>query len=417
MPITRRALLASAAPLYAATPIRREAFLKSPGKGAAIMAYAFYTRPTGGDMLSIEQRWSRSDTIDISYIRRSTSHGRTWSTPEERKTGERRPNGMLRRHPRAGWVDPRTGRYIEFWNEGILPTDDPLEGMRQWRLYYRISADGARTFSPAHEVIHEGREFSSQHPLPHVTIGHNCVMLGDQSCVPISAPNGHILVPVELSAATPDGKLYNPGGGYTWTDSAVLHARWQGNRLVWRMSEILKGDPARTTRGLVEPTIAFLDDGRLLMVMRGSNDKKPELPSRRWVSYSRDGGRTFSEAVPWTYSTGEPFFSPSSCSQLLKHKSGKLFWLGNLTPTNPKGNRPRYPFVIGEVDRRSGLLLKASARTIDDRQPGESEILTLSNFYAREDRETGGIALHMTRLFAHADGWEGDAMLYRIPVE
>jgi hypothetical protein len=37
---------------------------------------------------------------------------------------------------------------------------------------------------------------------------------------------------------------------------------------------------------------------------------------------------------------------------------------------------------------------------VDDRQPGEDEILTLSNFYAREDCETRQIALHMTRMFA-----------------
>jgi hypothetical protein len=66
------------------------------------MAYAFYTRRRGGEMVSIEQRWSRSDTIDIAYYRRSSDHGRTWSAPVAQQTGERRRERLLRRHLRGG---------------------------------------------------------------------------------------------------------------------------------------------------------------------------------------------------------------------------------------------------------------------------------------------------------------------------
>ena len=119
-------------------PTRREVFLRSPGKGTAVMAYAYYTRPRGGAMMSIEQRWSRSDTIDVSYYRFSSDYGRTWSPPVERPTGEKRPDGMLRRHLRGGWVDPATGRFLEFGVEGTLPHDDPLEGLRQWNIFYTV---------------------------------------------------------------------------------------------------------------------------------------------------------------------------------------------------------------------------------------------------------------------------------------
>ena len=152
------------------------------------------------------------------------------------------------------------------------------------------------------------------------------------------------------------------------------------------------------------------------MVVRGSNDRKPELPGYRWRAISRDGGRTWTKPEPWTYHDGSPFYSPSACSQLLRHSNGRLYWLGNISPQNPRGNRPRYPFIIGEVDNDSGLLRRDTIRVIDDRRPEEPEILMLSNFYAREDRKSGGIALHMTRLAALADGWEGDALLYTIPL-
>jgi len=416
MTLTRRRLLAAPAALLPAQPtfpgIRREVFLPSPAKGVAVMAYAFYTSSSGGAMSSIEQRWSRSDTIDIAYIRQSKDHGKSWSEPVEMRTGERRPEGMLRRHPRGGFVDRKTRRYIEFWTEGVLPSDDPLEGMRNWNIYYRIwRGDKA---GPVQQVIHTGAEYNARHALPGVWTGKNAVMLGDMTCIPVTGADGSILLPVEITPLGPDGKLYNPTGGYTYTDAAVVIGRWKGERLEWTISDVVKGDPAVSTRGMVEPTIEFLNDGRLLMVLRGSNDKKPELPSHRWACWSSDGGRRWTTPKPWTYEDGQAFFSPSSCSQLVRHSSGRLYWLGNLTPENPRGNRPRYPFVIAEVDLGTGLLLRKSVRVVDTLGPGDDPLLTLSNFYAREDRLTGEIALHMTRLFALADGWKGDAFLYHI---
>jgi hypothetical protein len=64
----------------------------------------------------------------------------------------------------------------------------------------------------------------------------------------------------------------------------------------------------------------------------------------------------------------------------------------------------------------TGLLRRESVRPIDTLQPGEDPILSLSNFFAREDRLTGEVAVHMTRLFARADEWAGDAYLYRVSV-
>jgi len=140
--MTRRRFLATpaAACLQARERVSSEVFLRSPAKGVAVMADAYYTRRSGGAMVSIEHRFSRSDTVDAAYYRYSKDYGRTWGPPVEKTTGEKRPEGMLRRHPRTAIVDPKTGRFIEFWIEGILPTDDPLEGMRQWNIYYRVDA-------------------------------------------------------------------------------------------------------------------------------------------------------------------------------------------------------------------------------------------------------------------------------------
>ena len=58
--------------------------------------------------------------------------------------------------------------------------------------------------------------------------------------------------------------------------------------------------------------------------------------------------------------------------------------------------------MVAEVDTQTGLVIRDSVTAIDDRAPGESEQLTLSNFHALEDRETGEILVSLPRYFAQA---------------
>jgi hypothetical protein len=403
--------------------ISREIFLPSPRPGTAVLANTYYTRPTGFDLISMHELTSRSDTTDVAFFRYSKDNGRTWTAAEEIRTEERRPHGKLRRMLRGACVDPHSGRFLRFRIEGVLPTDDPLEGMKQWVVFYSASMDGGLTWHLDEQIIHQGTQYSPGHPLPGVFTGKTCYMIGDTASVPLILDDGTILLPIIITPAGPDGNYHNPGGGLTYTDAAVLHGRWaaDGRHLEWELSEVVKADSQLSTRGMDEPTLAMLADGRLLMVLRGSNDKKPDLPGRRWVAYSRDRGRSWTKPAPWTYAGGGSFFSPASCSQLLTHSSGRIFWLGNLTEQNPVGNRPRYPFVIGEVDRQTGLLRRESVRIIDDRKPDDGPDLSLSNFSAREDRSNGEIVLHLSRLFQKSHGeprdWTSDAYIYHIPVD
>ena len=400
-----------------------ETFSPSPGLGAGVIASSYYASRDADVLVSIHSHISRSDTADVAYLRRSMDNGRSWCEPALWPTKFDAPGGTGRRHHGGGYVDPQTGRYLNVWIEGILPHDDPLEGLSHWVLFYSVAEDGASTTTVCQQIVADGSEFDERHPLPGVTVGKNCVMIGDTTCRPLTLSDGRILWPVQSSPIGPDGNYWNPGGGFTYTDALVLHGRWSSDgRIAWQASDRVKGDPHRSTRGLIEPTLAQLADGKILMVMRGSNDGRPELPGYKWASLSEDSGYTWSPPVPWTFTDGTPFFSPSACSQLLHHSSGKLLWVGNICHQNPKGNSPRYPLVVGEVAQDSGLLILDTVRLLDDRKPGESAHLTLSNFYVREDRETGELLLHMTRFFAQAGNcgtadWTADALLYRIGLD
>ncbi len=386
------------------------------------MGGSYYTTADGLELVSVHSHTSRSDTVEVAYVRRSEDNGRSWGEAEEWPMRFEDRDGMGRRHVRGGYVDPRTGRYLQVWTEGVLPTDDPLEGMRQWKLHYAVSEDGGRTRVVAEQIICAGQEFDAVHPLPGVTIGTNCVMIGDLGQLPLTRSDGAILMPVQSTPIGPDGKYYNPGAGYTYTDCLLLVGHWsEDGRLCWSCSERVCGDPERTTRGLVEPTIAELADGRLMMVMRGSNDAHNELPSHKWRALSADGGQNWGAVEPWTYSDGEAFFSPSACSQLIPWVDGRLLWAGNICAANPSGNRPRYPLVVGEVDRENGLLIRESVQTVDDLQADDDEMLTLSNCYARADRETGELLLHYPCFFARGyEGqrrWTTDLSLTRVGVD
>jgi hypothetical protein len=403
--------------------IRREVFIRSPKPGVAVfLSTSYYPKPKGLELISMYGLIARSDTVDGAFFRRSEDNGRTWSAPVEVSTSAHRPDGTFRRVTLGGSCDPQTGRFIRFRNEAVLPTDNPLEGMRHWYVGYTVSEDGGLTNVVDEQIIQHGAEFSATHPLPGVWVGRNCVMMGDFAAVPVTLSDGTLLMPVCITPVGPDGNYFNPGGGYTYFDVAVLRGRWQADKhIAWELSSVVKGDPARSTRGMDEASLAVLADGRVLMVMRGSNDKKPALPGRRWAATSADGGRTWTQPRPWTYANGEDFYSPASSSQLLTLSSGRVFWLGNITPQNPTGNSPRYPFVVGEVDRQTGLLRQETVRIVDDRGAGETEFLQLSNFSAREDRETGGIVLHLCRFFEHTAGpvrdWTSDAYVYHLPVK
>ena len=377
----------------------RELFYQSPADGALALANTFYTTTDPLHKMRVRSVMTRSDTADSMDVSHSTDNGQTWSEPQSRETYKTTPTGVLRQYPQPGFVDPVTGQMLTIVMQANLPSDDPREGVKNWFLRYRISDDAGHSNKVDEQVIQQG-DFTAEHPIDGIWVGKNCAMIGDLTCRPIRTRRGQILVPVQFTPIGPDGEYHNPGGGYTYHEAAVLIGTWtHDHRITWEISSRVANDPEKSTRGCVEPTLAEMPDGRILMAIRGSNDVKPHLPSYRWYAVSQDGGYTWTPPQPWTYTNGDNFFSPSSCSQLLQHSNGNTYWLGNICAHNAHGNAPRYPLVIGQVDPDSLLLMKDTLTAIDDREPDESDLMSLSNFMAHEDRQTHEIILHMSRGF------------------
>jgi hypothetical protein len=366
---------------------------KATSKKISPLRDAIYQKATGVEM--------------IKYGGYSPDNGRTWQTLEVAPAFDSNLPYGYRRVPRGAWRDPANGNIMLLLNCMDTPGKDPgaHEPRWQWHWYYlryRVSTDGGRTYLFDEPIVQKGDKYSPKKPIDGVHIGKNCFFLGDAGSRPIRTQEGTVLVPMQRAPLRPDGKgFHNPGGGWYWLDSMVLIGRWtKDNHIVWDASMPIEGDGNRTARGLCEPTIAQMPDGKILCIMRGSNggprDPSYKWPSRKWVSVSQDGGYTWSEPEPWTYSDRKPFFSPASMSVLFTHSNGCIYWIGNLSQSNCRANRPRWPLIIGQVDPKTYGLIRESVLVIDTKQADEKDI-NLSHCYAFEDRETGDIVIPTTR--------------------
>ena len=399
--------------------IGKRVFVEPPEKGLCVTAGTInYTSLTDKTLLHTYGVMHRSDTADRAYRRWSYDNGRTWTEPDTIQTGFPFDGGVKRVYSTSLYLEPRTGRLIEFFIIGNLSNDDPLDGLRKWVIHYRISTDGGKTFDELRPILHEGTEFTPEHPLPNVWTGKNSAM--NPCCRPITIHTGEVLLACQISPMDSNGNLYNPTGGYTYHYTAILIGKWDEDEtdLHWILSDSVQVGPEQSTRGAIEGTLSELEPGKILLIMRGSNDSNPQLPGHKWMSHSTDNGRTWTKPVPWTYTNGQTFYSPSSCSYLVRHqRTKKLYWFGNISSENPRGNSPRYPLVIAEVDQKKLALKRETVLIIDTRGEGDGERLQLSNFAVYEDRATTDFIVISNRWGQDADNpWYSPAFIYRIQV-
>ena len=377
---------------------------------------AFYVHSTSLEMMTFDER--------------SPDNAKTWLPEKASIHGISNPSWTYRQF-HNGFVDPVNNHILILCNAGDFRKQDdgsePPEAVKTAYIRYLVSVDKGKTLL-FNERIMQTDAMDTEQPLDGVRIGLNAFFLGDETSQPIRTKAGLILVPVHMTLFNAEGRPEDFGNEVStmgYFHSLILIGSWQkDHRLKWQGSEQIRPkDPALSSRGLFEPTLVELPDGRILCVMRGSNgypkDRNFERPSHKWYSISDDGGFRWCEPKPWRYSTEELFFSPSSTSQLIKHSSGRIYWIGNLISENAKENNPRWPLVIAQIDPQSAMLIKETVTPIDTKTPDAGTHLSLSNFQAFEDRETTDFLLPMERVTLSADYKEKlgrELMLYQINV-
>jgi len=205
---------------------------------------------------------------------------------------------------------------------------------------------------------------------------------------------------------------YMPGRRYSFNRGGVRLMRRDPATGEWTASEPQYVPPEVSSRGLLEPDVAVLRGGDLLVVCRGSDT--PTTPGRKWMCVSTDGGRTLSPVEELRYDDGSRFYSPSSIHRFFRSsRNGILYWIANIVPEPPRGNSPRYPLYIAEIDEQKLAVRKDSLVMVDNRRAGEPETVQLSNWSQLEDRESLDLEIYLSRIGEHPERfWESGVYRY-----
>lgn len=353
--------------------------------------------------------WGRvdySDAYDDYVVAISRDNGRTWSEPVLHMKSIDENDGKTRYIEPGALFDPDTERLIVITNKTFYPKD-----RLNVDTHHRVVMD---IYDPAANAWSEMKPLEFDHPCG----------VGMSFCFPIKTSRGRLVFPGQTHYLDEHGKPVHYKG--CWSPAGVIthilgDYRPDGS-IAWKLSGPLIPDLEKTSRGFYEPTIVELRDGRFAMILRGDNSMFPDKPGYKWLSFSEDHCETWSEAVPFPCDKGDPLESGSNGSALFRSvRNGKLYWMGTLCVDGmrPKGNWPRTPILIAEV-QEDPFALKRDTITIIDRQaPGEPPEVQHSNFRFYQDRETGDVVVFLTRYGERSkDKWMlADYYRYRVAIE
>jgi len=283
--------------------------------------------------------------------------------------------------------------------------DDTIAGFMDYKLWYCMSLDGGLTYDQERPLVQRGVGFSATHPIEQVWIGKNSFVFATLPPTLLRMSNGEVFLPCYYAPLDENGGYYNPRGTSTYSLVCGLIGTWNeaGTDLLWDVTAPITVTPAQSTGGLSECGVIELAGrpGRLFMAMRGGNelDRTGRVPCWKWKTLSTDYGRTWSRPKPLTFSDGTAFYSPTSqCSLVRSSRTGKAYWLGNISRVRPRGGWPRYPLAIAELDEARLGLRRNTVTIIDDRGPEDASDMQLSNFACQEEAATGRLLVTLNRL-------------------
>jgi len=352
--------------------------------GATTVACPHPQRPKHFRWVQLINLFEGSDRGTGVLCRISDDKGNTW-----RETGvfdrAYRPNAdpdeKMMKTQNGCLYDARSGALVRFvteylWREGDLQT---ILGsiLRKRRMYYCLSFDGGETWTDGTYIHQSGAGWDRDRMFPGVSYGTNMIM----SSQPIIAcgegsHSGDIVLGVQIQMVDGEGELINPTV-MGFFQSGCLFGRWREDegRYDWTIGGGFASAPVtETTRGLYEPGIVECDDGRLLMVLRGSNmHARERMPGTKWICVSADQGETWSAPKRLRYDDGRLMYSSSSSLCLVRDAAGAVYYIGMVNEDNPDGNLPRYPLCVATVDADALAVDSGSVTPIIGKQPEQDE--------------------------------------------
>jgi hypothetical protein len=383
--------------------IERTRYVRSPAPDtAAVLTHCF--RGTGPARVEMLTSQAASDVYLEPRTRESPDDGRTWGSWKAVPECEQRQGRFyLANHELGRLLDPGSGKLIRLTLQRLF-IGDPGEILEKAfktgnhsdyrdHALYQLSDDNGLTWGPMQLIRYEdGPEFDPADWGNDAYLRLNRMYSGYNTVI---APDGNLLYSGCVQAPHEQDGVREEVCGVR-----VFKAAWNAGagRYDWRSPFLLTVSRRISSRGLLEPWLAPLADGRLYLDMRGSSTAW--TPGRRWYSVSADKGETWSPVADLRYDTGETFYSPSTFAKTIRSsRTGKLYWVGNIAPEPPNGNWPRRPLVLAEFDEEKVAIRKSTVTVIDDYEPGAdaSDKVQFSNFSLVENSGTHALELYLVR--------------------
>lgn len=403
--------------------ISRSVVTRHRPNGAPIINFVTYIHPTE-PILQRRIGWEIADDLhDDLTDTFSRDNGKTWGDSQPFIRRKQVDGGYLFTQEGGAIYIPERDTLVTATYETIQKTLDGFHDSSPGKL--RLTAASPAKHRDAVPFV---SDFGVTHGI-YVSFLH-----------PALDSRGRVLVPTcfnALEAPGPNAPLHKLGVPFRkhapdqpedYQRTALLIGTFDAqNRLSWRLTQPVPCAPDKSSRGLCEGTVAQLGDGTLAMVMRGSNHLWPDRPGCKWLSLSRDGGETWSEAEPLRCDDGTLIESSATGSCLFRSiNTGKLYWIGNLCvdgvrPYGWGSNYPRNHIVIARVQENPFALVRSSITVIDKNHEGEDLRVQMSNFRMYQDRATGDAVFYLTRYAerGHDNGdWlKADQYEYRVAID
>ena len=411
-----------------------------------------YFKHYAPDGTLVEQR-TASREVDYAkgnWTRTSADNGRTWTewkTDFSDDDGGR--HGRLENSPEGdellggdfepSLADPVSGcrvgvgssfYYLKGHDIGYFAMWEKGEDNFRTHAYFAFRRPDGTLVRRMLEFEDGGRDFDPEAPRDPAFIDKNRAMAGDLQILP-DGDLAFIVYPTMTLCcrlAGVDVEQFFPSCPNLQVGLLFARAHWNAGRQDY---DITYSNPVmlsdlQSSRGIMEPGVTILNDGRIMIVFRGSNliseawntRISDSAPNFKWHVLSSDGGKTFCPPMPWHFDSKEVVYSPASISRFYRSsKNGNLYWIGNIIdePWRIEGNDPRWPLQICQVDLDRGCLLKDTLTVIDTVRDGQTAV-ELSNFGTLENRETLDLEMNITKMnfngkteeegFWYTEAWE-----------
>ena len=383
--------------------VERRRYMPSPAANTAAVLIHCY-RGTGSTRIEKLTSQAASDTYLAPKLRESPDNGKSWGDWRTVPDNDLRQGHIyMALHELGRYHDPACGKLFRLTLQRLF-IGDPEDILRNAfrtgnhggyrdHAIYQISEDEGETWGPMRLIKYEdGPEFNPAEWGNADYLNRNQMYSGYNA---IAVSDGALLYSACATVNCQQEDICEVVCGVKVFKGVFNAAE---NRYDWRTPSLLTVPKRISSRGLMEPWLSALSDGRTYLGMRGSNSEF--TPGRHWHSVSKDNGETWAPITDLRYDTGEQFYSPSSFAKTLRSaKTGKLYWFGNIVPEPSQGNWPRHPLVIAEIDETQIAIRKSTVTTIDGYEPdGDAgPFMQLSNFSLLENRDSKDIELYLTR--------------------